>query len=230
MSVSCCIRHEDFNFSEEEISVLLCSHLFHQSCMGKWLNTNSTCPECRISVTKKNFVQKIYPSINEDADLFYKGSSSETQSMLKMYTEKIVHLENIYIKLTDDLQKCSDEKELVKNRNIKLVEDLQKSIDEKKLVEVTNLELKEKLQNSLNAKDVVEQKNLLLILKIEHLKDHSKEIKNLTEQNKKIKKKLYSVMKLIIDEYSSGSNDEEGVSNEANILSTSQLNAFVNIV
>ena len=124
MSVSCCICHEDINFCEEEISVLLCGHLFHQSCIGKWLNTSSTCPECRISVTRKNLVQKIYPSINEDANNFYRESSGEKKSMLKTYTERIAYLEKIYIRLTDDLQKCSDEKDLVKNRNTKLTDDL----------------------------------------------------------------------------------------------------------
>ena len=76
------------------------------------------------------------------------------------------------------------------------------------MVEATNLELKEKLQKSLDAKGAVEQKNLLLILKIEHLKNQDKEIIDLKEQNKKLKKKLSSVMKLIKDENSTDSGNE----------------------
>ena len=219
MSVSCLICHEQINFSVEEVSVLNCGHLFHQSCIQQWLDTRLTCPECRTQVVRENFVKKVYPSVNEDADLVYRGLSDETKSiskvyedttknLQKMFTDRIVNLENKNKKLFDYLQKCSDEKGLVESRNIKLTEDLQKSLDEKSLFEATNLELKEKLQKSLDAKGAVEQKNLLLILKIEHLKNQDKEIIDLKEQNKKLKKKLSSVMKLIKDENSTDSGNE----------------------
>ena len=206
MSVSCSICLKDIKFCDEEISVLKCGHLFHQRCLRQWLNTSSTCPECRCKVITKNVVQKLYPSVNRDADLVYRGSSNETKSIFKIYedstknlqkmfNERIVNLEEENSTLTEklqkslsDVQKCSDEKDLVETRNIKLTKDLQKSLDEK---------------------DVVVQENLRLKSKIKQFKNDDKEIKDLKEQNKKLKKKLSSVMKLIKDEDSS---DEESTS------------------
>ena len=87
MSIYCSICHEDINFSDEEISVLRCGHLFHKRCLQQWLDTDSTCPECRSEVTRNNFVMKIFPSVNEDSDLVYKGSSDETKTILKIYED-----------------------------------------------------------------------------------------------------------------------------------------------
>ena len=179
MTVLCSICQEDINFCDEEISVLKCGHLFHRGCLQQWLSTSSTCPECRISVAVNNYVQKLYPSKNEDADLVYRGSSDDTKSILKVYedstknvqqlfTQRIVSLEKESLALTKELKKSSD--------------DLQKCSDEKNVVEEENLRLKTELG--------------------------------------KLKKKLSSVMKLIKDEDSSGS-IEENISNEAVVPSTS---------
>ena len=119
MSVSCSICHEVINFSCEEISVLNCGHLFHHSCLQEWLNTNSTCPECRKRVAANNFVQKLYPSINEETDLVYRGTSDETKSILKifedstknlqkMFTERIVNLEEDNSKLQENINIASN--------------------------------------------------------------------------------------------------------------------------
>ena len=68
MSVFCLICQEDINFCHEDISVLNCGHLFHKKCLQQWLDTNSTCPECKSAVTKNDLVQNIYPSKREDSD------------------------------------------------------------------------------------------------------------------------------------------------------------------
>jgi hypothetical protein len=33
-----------------DVMMLPCSHSFHLKCIGKWLNTNNTCPLCRMIV------------------------------------------------------------------------------------------------------------------------------------------------------------------------------------
>ena len=148
MSVTCAICHEDINFCTEEISVLNCGHLYHNGCLQQWLNTNSTCPECRSAVTRNNFVQKLYPSKKEDAESVYRGTSEETKSILKVYeestknlqkvfTERIVNLENKNMSLKEDLQKslddrqkCSNEINLAEKKILKLTDDVKKSTHE----------------------------------------------------------------------------------------------------
>ena len=148
MSVCCAICQEDINFCTEEISVLNCGHLYHNGCLEQWLDTSSTCPDCRSAVTRNNFVQKLYPSKKEDAVPVYKGPSDETKSILKVYEdttenlqklfiERIVNLENSNLRLkedlqnsSDDLQKFSNEKYLAEKKILKLTEDLKKSTNE----------------------------------------------------------------------------------------------------
>ncbi|KAG6932768.1 tetratricopeptide repeat domain 3 [Chelydra serpentina] len=44
----CIICHEEL--SQEDVYVLECGHSFHRQCIGTWLNTQSTCPTCRVHV------------------------------------------------------------------------------------------------------------------------------------------------------------------------------------
>lgn len=39
------------NLENEKIRTLKCDHIFHEACIGKWLNTAPTCPLCRLQVT-----------------------------------------------------------------------------------------------------------------------------------------------------------------------------------
>ena len=119
MSMSCVICQEDINFCTEEISVLNCGHLYHNGCLQQWLNTNSTCPDCRSEVTRNNFVRKLYPSKKEDAEFLYRGTSDKTKSLFKayeestknlqkMFTERIVNLENKNLELEEKLKRSSE--------------------------------------------------------------------------------------------------------------------------
>ena len=199
MSVSCTICHEVINFCDEEISVLSCGHLYHKKCLQRWTGANSTCPECRSEITANNYVQKIYPSKNENAKLVYEGSCDETKNIVKVYEEstknlqkmfleRIVTLENGNSMLTDDLKKCSSEINWAKTKISKLTKDLNKSL-------VKNF--------------IFEQEILSLKLETEKLKNHAKEINGFEVNDKKLKSKLTSVVKLILDENSSSSNGEE---------------------
>ena len=188
MTVSCSICQEHVNFCNEEISVLNCGHLYHQSCLQRWLDTSSTCPECRSAVARNNFVQKVYPSKSKSEleNAVYKGSSNETKNILKeyedttknlqkMFTERIEDLEKENLKLKEDVEKLSTEKNLVDNKNAKLTIDLQKCLDER---------------------DVVEQESEHLSFQVEQLKYCYNDLKDYELQNKKLKKFLTSVIEL----------------------------------
>ena len=136
MSVTCSICHEDIDFIDEEVSVLNCGHLFHQKCLKRWFENKSTCPECRKSVAANNFVQRLFPSINEDSNLVYRGSSDETKSILKtyedstknlqkMFTERIVNLEEENKQLTEKNSKLEE--------SINIASDTVRSLQEEKL-------------------------------------------------------------------------------------------------
>lgn len=47
----CCICHD--NEDQCYVKINSCSHVFHNKCLGVWLNINSTCPLCRIEITTR---------------------------------------------------------------------------------------------------------------------------------------------------------------------------------
>ncbi|KAK6142325.1 hypothetical protein DH2020_022673 [Rehmannia glutinosa] len=47
---SCCICLEDLNSCDEALLSTPCSHVFHSSCITKWLTTSHSCPICRFEM------------------------------------------------------------------------------------------------------------------------------------------------------------------------------------
>ena len=125
MPVFCLICQEDINFCHQEISVLNCGHLFHKKCLQQWLDTNSTCPECKYAVKTNDFVQNIYPSKREDSHFMLNKLSEETENVkisstentLNILTEKINSLESRNLKLTEENSRLKIENEHLKNYN-----------------------------------------------------------------------------------------------------------------
>ena len=125
MSVFCIICQEDINFCHEEISVLNCGHLFHKKCLQQWLDTNSTCPECKSAVTTNDFVRNIYPSKREDSDFMLSKLSEETENMKissseniqKILAKRIKTLESKTLKLTEEVSRLKTENKHLKNHN-----------------------------------------------------------------------------------------------------------------
>ena len=199
MSVSCSICQEHVNFYDEEISVLNCGHLYHQSCLQRWLDTSSTCPECRTAVAGNNFVQKIYPSKSKSEleNAVYKGSSNETKNILKEYEDTTKNLQKMFTERIEDLEK----------ENLKLKEDLEKLLIKKNLVDNKNAKLTRDLEKCLDEKDVFEEENERLNFQVEQLKSCYNYLKDYELQNKKHKKCLTSAFELTQD-CSSNSNSE----------------------
>ena len=88
MLVTCSICCENIDFSNEEISVLNCGHLFHQTCLQQWLDTSSTCPDCRRKFGKRGFVKKLFPKVNSFDEISYKGVSNQIKSLFKVYEDQ----------------------------------------------------------------------------------------------------------------------------------------------
>ena len=199
MSGSCSICQEHISFCDEEISVLNCGHLYHQSCLQRWLDTSSTCPECRSAVARNNFVQKIYPSKSksEHENVVYKGSSVETKKILNVYEDTTKNLQKMFTERIEDLEK----------ENLKLKEDLEKLLIKKNLVDNKNAKLTRDLQKCLDERDVVEEENERLNFHVEQLKSCYNYLKDYELQNKKQKKCLTSAIELNQD-FSTNSNSE----------------------
>ena len=125
MPVFCLICQKDIYFCHEEMSVLNCGHLFHKKCLQQWLDTNSTCPECKSAVTTNDFVQNIYPSKREDSDFMVDKLSEETknvkisspENIQKILTERINTLQSKNVKLTEENLRLKTENEHLKNHN-----------------------------------------------------------------------------------------------------------------
>ena len=105
MVISCSICLNDLNFSNQNISVLKCGHLFHHDCLQEWIRTSKTCPECRCQIGKNSLVKKVYPKVSEDNTNIYNGNSSESNRLFdliaknnecsqKAVCKRIVELEN----------------------------------------------------------------------------------------------------------------------------------------
>lgn len=55
MKVECCICLEDFLAdAESKVVTPKCGHLFHELCIDAWLKQNSSCPQCRLAVVRRN--------------------------------------------------------------------------------------------------------------------------------------------------------------------------------
>lgn len=49
-SYSCPICLEEYGAKEKVRQINLCQHCFHADCIEQWLQNNSTCPICRVSL------------------------------------------------------------------------------------------------------------------------------------------------------------------------------------
>ena len=207
MSVICSVCHEDINFSDEEISVLHCGHMFHQTCLQQWLGNRMTCPECRSAVTKDKFVKRIYPSINKD--LVYRGSSDETKTILNVFNENNTNFQKMFIKritLLEEQNKDFASKNSKLEENLKITwvtmrslqkenkdkdEKLNKMKKENEKLKAHNKILKEDINSDFEKLKTICEKHELyykkLIKENRELKvDHNK----LEEENNKLKERL----------------------------------------
>ena len=61
----CCICLTQMEINEN-VNYLKCQHLFHTTCLGKWIERKNTCPYCRKKVEFAKFKKKIINTDDED--------------------------------------------------------------------------------------------------------------------------------------------------------------------
>jgi len=190
MSVCCSICTETLNLCDEEISVLKCGHLFHKTCIQQWLDTRMTCPECRCKVAKKNIVQKVYPSKNEAAEPVYRGSSDETKSILKVYEDSTKNLQKLFTKRIVNLE--IQNKQLAE-KNSKLEENINSATNTVRSLQEEKVE-KDEIINKL----IIDNEKLKV--HIETFEKNELAFESLQSENKKLKKKLSSILNNILSD------------------------------
>lgn len=77
--VDCPICYEEIDTSKEKISQCekQCKKYFHQECLLLWLDTNLSCPMCRVAMLKKEFDPNYAGIVNS-------SSSDDPMSLLKI--------------------------------------------------------------------------------------------------------------------------------------------------
>ena len=190
MSVTCSICHEDIDFIDEEVSVLNCGHLFHQRCLKRWFENKSTCPECRKSVAANNFVQKLYPSINEDTNLGYNGSFDETKSILKIYEDSTKNLQKMFTERIVSLEKL----------NIQLAQK-NSSLEESLVIAANTIRsLQEKKINDGEKINKLRVDNEKLKAHVKKFEENEVAFEGLKSENKKLKNKLFSLLNNLLSD------------------------------
>jgi len=59
MRILCTICTELFD-GTSDVSVVQCGHMFHGTCLTRWIAQNMSCPQCRNRVTHKSIIHKLF--------------------------------------------------------------------------------------------------------------------------------------------------------------------------
>lgn len=81
----CCICLDDIK-KPKHAQYLPCCHFFHKICIDKWLEKNTTCPECRIPIFIQDFIQydsylKYYTEQKNDLNLVRQNISTNDNAI-----------------------------------------------------------------------------------------------------------------------------------------------------
>ena len=216
MLINCSICCGDINFVDQQISSTNCGHLFHYSCLQKWLDNNLTCPECRVKVDRNSFVKKIYANTHKKKAVVYKGVSDESMSIFKDYenqttnlkekfVKRITFLENRNLQLENDFKNCLKDKNRAKQNFLRLQSD----------VALARGQIKE-LQNKSKSIQAV-LINFLKEIRLKKCNDEivgssTKKLRFLETRNKMLEKKMSSVVDMLQDSLNLASFDDLSIS------------------
>ncbi|XP_071841307.1 E3 ubiquitin-protein ligase TRAIP-like isoform X1 [Apostichopus japonicus] len=65
-SVVCTICSECLELDHQVVSACPCGHVYHETCLSRWLPTSATCPICREKATKRNLVKLFFEATDEN--------------------------------------------------------------------------------------------------------------------------------------------------------------------
>lgn len=100
LCVSCSICRE-FISAEDSMLYLHCGHIFHQSCLSRWIEERNTCPHCRTSITTQP--SRVYLNFEEnDSDDITIHSLRTTVTHLEKLVELVTFQQEMLSYLHED--------------------------------------------------------------------------------------------------------------------------------
>ncbi|CAJ0968047.1 unnamed protein product [Ranitomeya imitator] len=123
-----CSICSDFLDHLSDVAAIHCGHTFHQLCLEQWFSSapHRTCPQCRIQVSKRQIIQKLFfdVGLEEDVTLDPESLKNEVDRMkASLQLREKEKSERESQKLVDSLR------EMLEIRNV-TIESLQRKVDE----------------------------------------------------------------------------------------------------
>ena len=184
MIITCSVCLNDLNFSNQNISVVKCGHIFHHDCLQEWIQTRKSCPECRSQIGKNSLVKKIYPKVSEDNINFYNGNLSESKALFELLAKNNECSQKAVMKRVVDLEDENKNLEVYSNKLKVEVRKLQNS-----------LEISQSNNNCLN------EVNCNLKISVQSLEEEMNKIEMSVDDKIKKAVKPYLQMKKEIESY-----------------------------
>ncbi|XP_069824758.1 E3 ubiquitin-protein ligase TRAIP [Dendropsophus ebraccatus] len=121
-----CTICSDFFDHQSDVAAIHCGHTFHYHCLQQWFTSapSQTCPQCRIQVSKRQIIQKLFFDVGLEEETTLDPES------LKNEVDRIKANLHIKEKEKKECQNLVDSlREMLDIRNV-TIECLQKKVDE----------------------------------------------------------------------------------------------------
>ncbi|XP_073414975.1 E3 ubiquitin-protein ligase TRAIP [Dendrobates tinctorius] len=121
-----CSICSDFLDHLSDVAAIHCGHTFHQRCLEQWFSSapHRTCPQCRIQVSKRQIIQKLFFDVGLEEDVTLDPES------LKNEVDRIKASLHLREKEKRESHKLVDYlREMLEIRNV-TIESLQRKVDE----------------------------------------------------------------------------------------------------
>ncbi|XP_069592094.1 E3 ubiquitin-protein ligase TRAIP isoform X1 [Ranitomeya imitator] len=121
-----CSICSDFLDHLSDVAAIHCGHTFHQLCLEQWFSSapHRTCPQCRIQVSKRQIIQKLFFDVGLEEDVTLDPES------LKNEVDRMKASLQLREKEKRESQKLVDSlREMLEIRNV-TIESLQRKVDE----------------------------------------------------------------------------------------------------
>ncbi|XP_077133294.1 E3 ubiquitin-protein ligase TRAIP isoform X2 [Ranitomeya variabilis] len=121
-----CSICSDFLDHLSDVAAIHCGHTFHQLCLEQWFSSapHRTCPQCRIQVSKRQIIQKLFFDVGLEEDVTLDPES------LKNEVDRVKASLQLREKEKRESQKLVDSlREMLEIRNV-TIESLQRKVDE----------------------------------------------------------------------------------------------------
>ena len=200
MPVICAVCLDELDFSKDHISATKCGHVFHKICLENWIQTTTTCPECRKLVGRDQYTKRIYANFSNE-EFLYNGESNRTKSIIKSYKDNVSASSNLFLDRIIELENENSNNMAVLNS---INETLKNCKKERNSLEVENKKLQKTVidrESKLKESQIAESNYKESIKKLENqFTNNQNVVRDLERKVKKLKEKK-SVMRNKIKEF-----------------------------